>query len=101
MAWYGPIWLVKQVLKLLCTVLVVVGIVSRHGLSIDTCENQRNKYKVALYKPSIHFNSNLKWFCISSKTEHFSHKDGWDLTCIEALKEQLAWATYKPLMVNT
>ena len=34
----------------------VVSIISRHGLSIGACrENQLNKHKVALYKPSIHF----------------------------------------------
>ena len=36
----------------------VVGIISRCGLSIDAyCGNQPSKRKLALYKPSIHFNN--------------------------------------------
>ena len=38
-------------------VVAIVGIVSRHGLSN---ESQPNKRKLALYKPSILFNSSLK-----------------------------------------
>ena len=42
-------------------VIAVVGIISRGGLSIDAHhENQPNKHKLALYKPSVHFNSSLK-----------------------------------------
>ena len=54
-------------------VVAVVGIVSRHGISN---ENQPNKRKLALYKPSILFNSSLKWLYIKSKTECFSYKGG-------------------------
>ena len=57
--------------------VAVVGMVSRCGLSIDVChKNQPNKHKLALYKPSFHFNSSLKWLYISSKTDCFSYK-GW------------------------
>ena len=45
-------------------VVAVVGIVSRHGLSN---ENQPNKRKLALYKPSILFNSSLKWLYIKAR----------------------------------
>ena len=38
----------------------VVGVVSGHGLSIYVhSEDQPNKYKLTLYKPSIYFNSPL------------------------------------------
>ena len=41
-------------------ITTVVGIFSRHELSIDVHhENPRNKSKLALYKLSIHFNSRL------------------------------------------
>ena len=51
-------------------VTAVVGIVGRHGLSTDAHhENQPNKHKLALYKPSIHFNISSKQLYISSKTE--------------------------------
>ena len=57
-----------------CYVAAVVSIVSRCGLSIDAHhKKQPNKHKLALHKPSIHFNSKL---CISSKIEHFSSKVG-------------------------
>ena len=70
-------------------VAAVVGIVSRHGLSIDMCcENQPNKCKLQLFKPLIHFNSSLKWLYISSKMECFSYKGGWGMTCIEAFKRR-------------
>ena len=55
----------------------VVSIISRCGLSIDAGhENQPNKHKLALYKPSIHLNSSLKQLYINSKMEPFSYKDG-------------------------
>ena len=39
-------------------VAAIVSIANRRGLSIDVFyENQPNKWKLALYKPSIHFNS--------------------------------------------
>ena len=42
-------------------VAAVVSIVSRCDLSIDVHhEKQPNKHKLALYKPSIYLNSNLK-----------------------------------------
>ena len=42
-------------------VAATVSIASRCGLSIDAFhENQPYKWKLALYKPSIHFNSSLK-----------------------------------------
>ena len=55
----------------------VVGIISRCGLSIEACQrNQLNKSKLALYKLSIHFNSHLKWLCMSNKTERCNYKGG-------------------------
>ena len=49
-------------------VAAVVGIVSRRGLSIDAChEKQPSKYKLALYKQSIHFNCSLKQLYISRR----------------------------------
>ena len=68
-------------------VIAVVGVISRDGLSIDAHhENQPNKkaYKLALYKPSVHFNSSLKWLYISSRTKSFSYEGGCGLTHIEA-----------------
>ena len=73
-------------------VAAVVGIISRCGLSIDEHhENHLNKYKLALYKPSIHFNSSLKWLYISSKTEYFNYRGGCNVICIEAFKKELVW----------
>ena len=59
----GMIWTLYDWLNKVSSfyVAVVVGIVSRCGLSIDACcENQPNKHKLALYKLSIHFNNTLK-----------------------------------------
>ena len=72
-------------------VAIVVGIVSRCGLYIDTHhENQPNKHKLPLFKWSIPFNSSLKWLYINSKMECFSYKGGY--TCgvmhIKALKRR-------------
>ena len=37
--------------------LAIVGIVSRHDLTIEACHrNQPNKSKQALYKPLLHYN---------------------------------------------
>ena len=59
------------------TTTAVVGIHSKHGLSIDAHHgNQSNRSKLAPYKPSIHFNNCFKWLYASNKTEHFSYKGG-------------------------
>ena len=72
----------------------VVNVISRHGLSIDTCHrNQHNKSKLALHRALIHINSHLKLLCICTcnKTEHFRYEGGYDVhgcICIEALKRK-------------
>ena len=67
----------------------IVGIVSRCGLSMDArCENQPNKHNVAVYMPSIHFNSSVKRSYISSKTEHFSYKGEHGMMHNEAFKRR-------------
>ena len=71
----GMIWTLYDWLNKLYSfyVATVVSIISRCGLGIDAhCENQPNKHKLVLYKPSIHFNSSLKWLYLSNKAEHFS-----------------------------
>ena len=40
-------------------VAAVVSIITKHGLSIDACQNPPNKHTLALYKLSIHFNNGL------------------------------------------
>ena len=73
----GVIWTSYDWLNKLYSfyVAALVGIVSRHGLSIDAWfENQANKHKLALYKPSIHFNTSLEQLYISNKMECFSYK---------------------------
>ena len=81
--------------------VAVVSIISMHGLSIDThCENQPNNYKLALYKPSIHFTSCIKRLYISSKMKWFSYKGGCDVMLIKTFKVELALATYKRLRVT-
>ena len=72
-------------------VAAVVNIVSRRDLSIEVHHgNLPNKHKLALYKPSIHFNSSLKWLLyICNKKEHLSYKGGCSITCIEAFKSTL------------
>ena len=52
----------------------VVDIVIGVGLALMCIVeiNKPNKCWLVLYKPSIHFNSSLKWLCVSSKIEHFS-----------------------------
>ena len=73
-------------------VVAVVGIISRRGLSIDEHhKNHLNKYTLALYKPSIHFNSSLKWLYISSKTEYFNYRGECSAIRIEAFKKELVW----------
>ena len=60
------IWTPYDWLNKFCSfcVVAIVGIVSRHGLSN---ESQPNKRKLALYKPSILFNSSLKWLYIKAR----------------------------------
>ena len=56
----------------------IVGIVSRHGITIEVCcRNQPNKRKLALYKPLFHFYSHLKQLYMSNKTERFSYTGGY------------------------
>ena len=55
----------------------IVSVFSRHGLTIEAhCTIQPNESKLALYKPLLHFNSQLKQLYISSKMECFSYKEG-------------------------
>ena len=64
-----------------CYVAAVVGFISRHVFSIDACcENQP---KLALYKPSVHFNSSLKRLYINIKMERFGYKGGCGVTRIK------------------
>ena len=70
-------------------IAAVVGILSRHGLSIYVHhEDHPNKHKLALYKPSIYFNSSTK---LSNKTECFSYKGGSGVTRIEAFKRRASF----------
>ena len=71
----------------------IIGIVSRHGISIDACcEILSNKTKLALYNPPIHLNSHLKWLYISNKAENFSYKGRCGVCrccmCIETFKRR-------------
>ena len=81
----------------------IVGIVSRCGLRIEARhKNQPNKSKLPLYKPLLHLCSHLKQPYISNKTKRFSHKGGCGVhgrMCIEVLKEELTWATYKRFQI--
>ena len=90
MAWCGMIWAPYDWLNKIYSFYVetVVGIISRHGLSIDVCyRNQSNKSKVALYKPLIHY---LKQLYISNRTKPCSYKDECGVRgcgiCIKAFK---------------
>ena len=52
----------------------IVSIISRYGFRNEAhCRNQPNKSKLALYKPLIHFYSQLH---ISNNIEHFNRKGG-------------------------
>ena len=52
----------------------VVGIISRHGLTIETCcKNQPNKNKLVLYKPLLSLQQQVY---ISNKIEWFSYTGG-------------------------
>ena len=68
-----------------------------HGLSIEELlENQPTKYKLALYKPPIHLNSNVKQLHISSKMERHNYRSGCGVMHIcSHLKEEVALATYR------
>ena len=58
----------------------IASIDSRRGLRIEACHrNQPNKSKLALYKPLLHFYSDLKQLYTSKKTEHFSYKGGYSV----------------------
>ena len=70
----------------------VVGITSRRGITID----QPNKSKLVLYKPLLHFNSQL---LSSDKMRHFSCEGGCGIHISRHLKEELAWARDKRLWV--
>ena len=79
-------------------VVAVVSIVSTHGLSIDAHRGtQPNRCKLALYKPSIHFNSSLKQLYTTNNIgERFSYISGFGVTCIEWFKiisVELTWAS--------
>ena len=66
----------------------VVGIVSRHSISIDACcEILSNKTKLTLYKPPLYLHSHLKWLHVSNKTENFSYKGSCGM-CIETFKRR-------------
>ena len=53
----------------------VIGIISRHGLSIDAyCRNQPNKSKLALWKLLLCFNSCSKQLYVIKKMDLFSYK---------------------------
>ena len=72
----GVIWTPYDWLnKFYCfCIAAVIGIVSRHGLTIEAhCRNQHNKSRLALFKPLLHFYSQLY---ISKKMEYFSYKGG-------------------------
>ena len=80
-------------------------VVSRHGLTIEAHrKNQPNKSKLALYKPLLHFYSQLKQLYISNKMECFSYKGECGIhghMHIGMFKEELAWVTDKRLWVNS
>ena len=68
-------------------VAAVVGIVSRHRLTIDSRRESQsnNPCNVALYKSSVHC---LKRLYVSHKMECFSYKGGCGVTLIEAFKRR-------------
>ena len=74
----------------------VVGIVSRHGLTIEMlCRNQPKKSKLALYNLLIHYIGYLKQFYISNKAECFSYSSGCDICVSWHSKEELVWVINK------
>ena len=77
-----------------------VDIISRHGLNFNAHHrNQWKRTKLATYSLLLHFNSHLEKLYISNKTEHFSCKGECDVCILNHLKEKLAWATDKWLLV--
>ena len=83
--------------------VALVGIVSRCSLTIETChKNQSNKSKLALYKALLHFYNHLKQLYISKKWSTLVVKVGVvcvDIHILRHLKQELVWATHKPLQV--
>ena len=81
----------------------IVGIISRRGLRIEACcRSQPNKSKLALYKPLHRLYSHLKQPYIGNKMNASVIKVG--VVCMGVhvsrhLKEELAWTTYKWLLV--
>ena len=74
--------------------------ISRHSLTINAYhENQTNKCKLVLYKPSIHLNYCLKQLYISKKMEPFSYKGRFGITHIEMFKRRAGLGYNKWLRV--
>ena len=63
--------------------LVGVALELNHVVEINLI---RVSYHFISY--SFHLNSDLKQLYISNKTEHFSYKSGYGMTCIEAFKRR-------------
>ena len=65
-----------------------VGIISRHGLTIEACHrNQLNKSKLVLLQ-------SFKQVYISNKTEHFSYRGRCGVrghTCIKTFNRRAGW----------
>ena len=70
----------------------VVGIVSMGGLTFATSHrNQPDKSKLTLFKPLLHFYSNLKQLYISTKMESLIYKGGYGIHISRCLKEELTY----------
>ena len=77
-----------------------VGAEVDHGLSINMhYRNQWKRNKLAMYSLLLHLNSHLEKLYISNKTEHFNCKGECDVYILNYLKEKLAQATDKWLLV--
>ena len=64
----------------------IVDIISRHGLRIEACHNNKpKKSRISLHRLS---NSSLKQLYISNKIERFSYKHGCAMILIEAFKRR-------------
>ena len=67
----------------------IVDIVGRHGIRTEVCHrNQCNMSKLVLYKPLLHFYSELY---INNRTEHFSYKGGCGMrgyVCVDAFERR-------------
>ena len=78
----------------------VISMVSRRGLRIAAlCKDIPSKSKLVLYNPLLNFKS-FKMLLISNNTkQYYNFKSGCGVRgcciCIEALKEELAWAPDK------